>query len=420
MASTAPTSQPVQSHTTGRTLIVSWHWAPTKRASTQVLSNLFGAANPSDYVVLTRRMQADTGDDPTEIPPLPTTHASWPIASDEDGRLGTWFASIWTALRMWFSSVCKRELRSTDRVLAVYPHRYSLLVGWLIARTLGKPLVVYMHDLFAETLIARNKMKRSFWTRMDRRIIEAAELVVVPTREFAEHYQRRGAQQTWVIPHCVPASDKPVDLPRLEGDLKLTYAGSIYQAHEDAIARFVQATKDAANVVVTFLSQPHDLLKEQSVQWLDRASAYAKLAESHVLVVVLGHDTPYPEEVQGCFPSKMVDYLALGRPILAIVPPGSFVDRYVTETGCGVSVTSRDPDDIRAAIEAFRYGDRLAQFAAASQTEAKRLSAVDWIERLTERIGEVGGVTMPSQSCPARPRRSYLGRFFARRPKFGA
>ncbi|GJM26103.1 MAG: hypothetical protein DHS20C16_25180 [Phycisphaerae bacterium] len=387
-SSTTP-SAAVQSDKTGRTLVVSWHWPPTKRASTQVLATLFGSASRDDFDVLTRDMHRLNTGDSTKVPDLPTQAIEWPSGADDDGTIRTWFASIVTAFRMW--RIGRRTLRqsSTDRVLAVYPHRYSILVGWLIARSVKKPLVVYMHDLFAESLIARNKLKRAFWEWVDRRVMGDAALVVVPTREFAEHYQERGVRQTWVLPHCIDDFESAQPLPNLDRGLRLTYAGSIYQAHEDSIARLLRGAESSDGISLTFLSQPHPMLAGQDVRWLDRADALTCMADSHVLVVALGHDTPYPLEVQGCFPSKIVDYLAMGRPILAIVPPGSFVDRFVKESGCGISVSSRDPDDIRFAIEMFRDPNRLQACAVAAHNETQKLDAKHWIGELTKQLAAV-------------------------------
>ncbi len=331
-------------------------------------------------------MQQLNSDDATPVPDLPTHAIGRPTKSDEDGTIRTWIASIITAFRIWR----KGRSQSVDRVLAVYPHRYSLLAGWLIARSSNVPLVVYMHDLFAETQIARNKPKRAFWNWVDRKVMQEASLVVVPTREFAEHYQRRGVKQTWVLPHCIASCQNQTLIPALDSGLRLTYAGSIYQAHEDSIARLLKGTERLDDLSLTFLSQPHPMLAGRDVQWLDRSSVMQKLADSHVLVVALGHDTPYPAEVHGCFPSKIVDYLAVGRPMLAVVPPGCFVDRFVKETGCGISVSSRNPVDIRAAIEAFKNPQRLEQFAKAARTEAAKLDSAFWMDELTKQLAQIG------------------------------
>jgi hypothetical protein len=48
-------------------------------------------------------------------------------------------------------------------------------------------------------------------------------------------------------------------------------------------------------------------------------------------------------------PGKLFEYMASGKPILAITPKGSEVDRILQETGVGIS----SPPDDRAGIQAM-------------------------------------------------------------------
>jgi hypothetical protein len=62
-------------------------------------------------------------------------------------------------------------------------------------------------------------------------------------------------------------------------------------------------------------------------------------------------------------PGKLYEYMASGKPILAITPAGSEVDRVVHETACGLTARPDDPASIRAMLErafaAWRTGEPL-------------------------------------------------------------
>ena len=130
---------------------------------------------------------------------------------------------------------------------------------------------------------------------------------------------------------------------------------------------------------------------------MPREQAMSVLPSADVFLVLLGLNTPWPEEVMGCFPSKLVEYLCVGRPILALSPKGSFVDRLVSQSGCGVVVHDRDPAAIRSAIEGLRDADRRAEMAAAGRRLAGQLGGDLWMERLTEclRLGPATGPSHP-------------------------
>ena len=372
-----------------RTLIVSWHWPPVSRASANVLGTLFADAPPAAFRVLTRRMPAEAGAEP--VPALDTETVRWPLRDDRPVRLWTWLAGVRTVLAMVARASRMQAEAPVRRVIAVYPHGYGLIAGALVARWLGVPLVAYMHDLCYETLITQSRARKWFWRWVDERILRQAALIVVPTPRFAAHYQSRGLQRTWVLPHCVPAGLEPAPaLQRSPGEpLRLLYAGHVYEAHADAVGALVRATRDRPDVELEFLSQPHSVLRGQRTRWLDRPEAVAAVRSADVAVVALGFDTPYPVEIAGCFPSKLVDYFALGKPVLAVVPPGCFVESLVRESGCGVAVTSLEPAAIAAAVQRLQEDSLRAELGAAAADLAASLRSEDWLRELMERLAQL-------------------------------
>jgi hypothetical protein len=386
--------------TAPRTLVVAWHYPPVSRACSAVLGALFAEANPVEFSVLTRDLPG--AGEPLPIPPLPTTRIAWPRGDDEDVGVPTWRAAVTTTLRMVWCGWRRQRSWPAERLLAVFPHRYGLLAGWLLSRVCGVPLVAYMHDLFAETLITKSRLKRAFWRALDARVIRDAASLLVPTAEFAEHYRRRSARRVFVLPHVCPQ----VEPPRPAGaghPLKLLYAGSAYQAHLDALEAFDRAVAEMPNVEVTYLTRPNRVLGPQRVQWLPRTEASAAMRDADVLVVLLGKDTPWPEEVQGCFPSKIANYLALGRPILAVVPPNSFVDRFIRETGCGISTTDLSAEAIRAAIESLRSPHARQTMAEAATRAARDLAPNRWMRALRAHLAG-GNLLDEAQPGPAAAR----------------
>jgi len=86
-------------------------------------------------------------------------------------------------------------------------------------------------------------------------------------------------------------------------------------------------------------------------------------------------------------PSKVLSYLAAGRPILAAMPTDNFLARVVVESGSGLVV---DPDDqagwVAAARELAADGDRRAGMASNARAYAEQ--AFD-IERITDEFEAV-------------------------------
>ncbi len=370
----------VKSWKVPNTLIVSWHWAPVNRASAMVLSNLFGAAGSDtsgSFKVLTREMKSAVPVDPIAKPAIEACEIAWPLSEEGEGLNG-WFASVRTGVSMLMRAWAIRRSWRFTRVLAVYPHRFSLLVGLVGSRVLGVNLVVYMHDLFTESYCTNCRIKRWFWQEVDRRALQSASTVVVPTKEFADVYRRRGITKVVVLPHCRPTDVEPVPAKSGGAELSLLYAGSVYQAHEDAVVALIRATDGLGAISLKFLSNPHKEIGTKCLGWQTRRQALAEMAKADVLVVALGHDTPYPEEVHGCFPSKLVDYFAVGRPILAVVPRGCFVDRLVRKSGCGLVVNTLSADQIKRAVDMLRLAEVRREMSKAAVALGERLDGRRW------------------------------------------
>jgi hypothetical protein len=170
----------------------------------------------------------------------------------------------------------------------------------------------------------------------------------------------------------------------------LLYSGLIYEPHASAALAFIEATRSLSAVNVTWHCNPEGLdgrMRDAGAQWVSRDDASAAMRETDAFVVLLGRDSPCPLETHGCFPSKIVDYLAVGRPILAIVPPDSFVDRFTRESGCGISVTDHTATSIRNAIDALRHPDTRQRMTDAARKTANRLRAEVWITQLGKALG---------------------------------
>ncbi len=384
-----------------RTLIVSWHWPPASRASANVLASLFAPASGQAYRVLTRATPEPPEAAQTPTPRIPVETVPWPMPDDRPVRFRTLAADLLTTWRMIRAAGRLAAGWPVDRVLAVYPYRFGLLAGAIIARRLGVPLVTYMHDLCSESLLTRSRLRRLLWRLIDGRLLRSAWLTLVPTREFAAHYAGRGVTRLAILPHCVPPDARPLPPRPADDSLQLVYSGAVYEAHEDAVAALIRACAAYPAAKLRFQSPPHPLLVGCDRAWLPRAEAIAALAAADVCVVALGFATPYPQEVQGCFPSKLVDYLAAGRPILAVVPEGSFVARFVRERGCGLVVTSRDPAAICAALEELCRPARRAELAVAALRAAATLDADTWFAELRRHLAFGAGAPGSWQEGPA-------------------
>jgi colanic acid biosynthesis glycosyl transferase WcaI len=91
------------------------------------------------------------------------------------------------------------------------------------------------------------------------------------------------------------------------------------------------------------------------------------------------------------FPSKIVTYLAAGRPTIASVNPNSEVARIVQESGAGLAVEAGDPDALLAAIRELRVRDSQAMSENGQRYARERWSSHRVLGDLERSLSAVAG-----------------------------
>ena len=139
---------------------------------------------------------------------------------------------------------------------------------------------------------------------------------------------------------------------------RITHAGSFFGRRDprpflraladsrlDAVARFVGdfRTSDAEWAATLGLDDRLEL-----VGYASHAQAVELQRDSEALLLLI---PDADGRGKGVLSGKVFEYLAAGRPILAVVPPDGAAADLIRETGSGVVVAPDDVDGIRAALE---------------------------------------------------------------------
>jgi glycosyltransferase involved in cell wall biosynthesis len=140
--------------------------------------------------------------------------------------------------------------------------------------------------------------------------------------------------------------------------LRITHAGSFFGRRDprpflqalhdsglDVVARFVGDFREADRQWAASLGLGDRL---ELVDYLPRIEALRSQRDSEVLLLLV---PDADGRGRGVLSGKVFEYLAAGRPILAVVPPDGAAAELVRETGAGVVVAPDDVAAIRAALE---------------------------------------------------------------------
>jgi colanic acid biosynthesis glycosyl transferase WcaI len=255
-------------------------------------------------------------------------------------------------------------------VFATSPPLFTALAGAALARLKRAPFVLDVRDLWPAAATALDQISANGAMR---RSAEAAEhwlyrnatAVVAVTRSFCTHIDaiRDKAPATSLIPNgtlemFIEASLDPVVRASLgvkNGDFLVTFAGT------HGIAQALPSVLEAAAltrppVVFAFVGEgavKAALLEQAKELELDNVHFHPQvpmvesptlLASSDALLVPLSAHPTF----EGFVPSKLVDYMAVGRPV--VLSAAGEAARLVRSSGGGIVVAPEQPAALAASL----------------------------------------------------------------------
>jgi glycosyltransferase involved in cell wall biosynthesis len=370
-----------------RILFLSWTVPPAVTGSAVVVENLAKQFTRDDMIVAGER------------PPMGPGMAwkeQWPeIVYVADGRPQTSRGARWwrkfqipaIVFRCWRLATQRR----CTAILVVSPSEEYLLAGYLVACWTGARLYPYFHNTYVEQCRA-GSVAAWFARRLQARVFARASRVFVMSEGMVELYRQRypGVACSALV-HSFhedlpehgppPAPGTPLRVA-LSGNVNASCVEATVRVC-DAIAR-IDSTLDIVSGTARRYLQEHGLLQPHvRHHTVPREVMLRHLSESDILVLAHGFTgTLSPEEYATIFPTRTIEYLISGRPILAHAPAGCYLTRFLREHDCALVV---DVPDVSAILDGIarlrRDSDLRARLvknarAAAERFRGPRVAAV--------------------------------------------
>ena len=277
----------------------------------------------------------------------------------------------------WADAATRKALEVAHKlppgvVIATSPAAAALLAGDRIARRLGWPLILDYRDPWSAhswPSWRRGAFAQWFSRRLEARLVKrsAARVLNTPAMRasFEKYFPGSEITRNFVIPNGFESSADPPPPPD-SGPICLVHAGEIYTGRSlvpvlSAAARLLARHPGRPIRVITYGDLPAPELARIREQQLEShlevrprisfSELFVELQRAHLLLAVVGEHMPYST------PYKVFDYMAAGRPILAIAPRGAALFELMTESGAGVCIERDDVDGIERALEKFLHDD---------------------------------------------------------------
>lgn len=230
------------------------------------------------------------------------------------------------------------------------------------------PIVPHIMDDWPETLYRNTLLRPVLRTMMRwrwRSVLAKSPVRMAISDSMAVEYERRygghfEAFMNVVEPECLVAS--PV--PERPGELRFVYIGGLHLGRAEVlrgIGRALAAARGSSRqgILLIYTQDPsspegtslRDAPGLRLLGSLAPQEVPAAMRDADVLVHVESFERDLRRYTRYSLSTKIPEYLAAGRPILAVGPPEVASIRYVEALGCGITVGSLDASQLKAGLE---------------------------------------------------------------------
>ncbi len=228
-----------------------------------------------------------------------------------------------------------------QRIYAHYPDGCFTVAAWQAAEELGLPLTVYLDVLWEESGVDSLALSRAF----EHKVLQRADSRFAITEFAVEHLEGKHGVKVELLPHTTDTAELPEGLRPLPGNGPpvVHFAGNIHsRMNGDAVLRLARAAaiaRTSPKLDMCTPSLPDELRKLGiSSRYVDQASLAVAQARSTVLFLPLAFEGPQPLMIRHNFPTKAMDYLRSGRPILVHAPADSYLTWLARKEGFALVV----------------------------------------------------------------------------------
>jgi colanic acid biosynthesis glycosyl transferase WcaI len=247
----------------------------------------------------------------------------------------------------------------------------------LVARIRRIHYIVWVNDLYPESLLSQKRLRQNFWVtdlmrKIDSWIARGAVHLAVLTKSFARVYQedrKIPSEKITVIPSWIEGDLDLVDINQVmeirqqfeikDSDFLVVYGGNIgVGAGVDTLIKASELVDDIHVLIAGGGSELLACRELASSMNSTKISFYNPWPEEKTMALYQAADVlvlpTHGEQSIASIPSKLIRYMLSGRPIIAAGLQGTELCNLVEESGCGWVIPPDDPKAIAYMIDNAR------------------------------------------------------------------
>ena len=331
-----------------RFVLVSSYFPPIVGGTSTVLRNLVSQISPDDVSVITeyRELHADAprADTPSGVN-IKTTSLP-PALFRRVPYIWRWERYLRFAIILRVRDLTLRAIRRNrpDCILGIYPNWPFLIGAYLAHRSSGLPLVTYHMDIPVRRS-AMSAFEGWFIETFEEKILRASRERLIISGGYGQDFSCRFGLSSTLLPHSIELDTirtrlKDLPEPPTSGPTRIVHTGIVEGQREGLlrIARTINENPKLDARLILSTPTPKKRLLQQGfnlpcvdILSLPQEKVLALQASAHILTSVLPFFHNTKEGALTGYPTKVVEYLAVDRPILIHAPAWTHLCKHVKE-----------------------------------------------------------------------------------------
>ena len=249
-----------------------------------------------------------------------------------------------------------------DAAVAVSPSLLGLFPVLVSARLRRFPWILWLEDILPDAAATTGLMREGFALRtaqhFERLVYRSADRIVVISNAFRENLLAKGVPP-WKVMHVYnPYTRGLGERPARNdgaGPARILYMGNMgFSQNLPELVRAFERSPDLGDDVRLILAGTGELARAVAAEIrsdrVEMPGLLLKRLEREVERATIGLVPQRPDVDEFNLPSKLMNLMAHGVPVLASVNPRSEVARIVRESGAGWVVDAADPEGFPRAL----------------------------------------------------------------------
>ena len=282
----------------------------------------------------------------------------YPINISRGKRFIRW--QRWFYLR---SLIKKITLLATEKkcqfIICFYPDEFYLIASSIAAKKLLVPIYPYFHNLYYEN---KNGFSAIIAKLVQNKIFNQAPWIYLISEGLLSEISPKHPNINFrVLLHATEVKDEfSENNLTYEGITQISFLGNVNNSNKDALSFFINSVNGLEGIKVNLItSQPRYILKKERLLKknvvvkanLSDEEVIHELKTSNLLLLPHGYNGSLSNsEFRSAFPTKTINYLQSGTPIIALVPPDCYLYDFLSMNLCAVCITSKNKQAIFSVI----------------------------------------------------------------------